>query len=673
MENMKKLLFLLMVAFACFQVNAQDDYSSANYIEKWGRLKIVNKQVCSENGNPIQLKGWSTFGLQWNTNCYEFDAFKTMKYWGANSVRAAMYVREGGFEDNRSGMIRKVKEIVDYTAELGIYCVVDWHILNTCGNPEQTLNSSMGGQGAEYFFTEIATYVRQKEYKHVIYELCNEPNGCTWDNIKNFAKVVIPVIQNIDSGALMIVGTPQWCQKIDEAANSPITVQGSEYLLYSFHYYACSHQNFLPSLRNATNKIPVVVSEWGAVNFDGNQQFVNNDFVICTASSDQMLAVCDGDNGAQLKISWWYWNWGDKKEGSSSLRDCYAINKDNLYASGNYILTKLCGDGKCDTPVPSTEGAYQGRPQVIPTPDDAYFELAYYDEGGPNVAYYDGNGDSTKSGNYETEKYCNACIQYDTALINFRKGECVDVSKCAGVEKTGDGNFMYKNYNLGFIEPNEWLKYTVKVESPGYYSFQYLANTATSASMAVTLEKPLASGGMQPLGNCLFESGTTNEIEEVIFDVNPNGGSCAVSWECWAWNEPIGAKNPSLLFKEAGEFIITILFTDAGSDLGSFRFTKAASYSGEGYPEPSENPGVGLSDAASADFVIYPNPTTGEINIDIADADEAEVNIINVMGQIVYSSKIESGAKINAGLVKGTYIVTVKTANSVAQQKLVVE
>ena len=44
-----------------------------------------------------------------------------------------------------------------------------------------------------------------------------------------------------------------------------------------------------------------------------------------------------------------------------------------------------------------------------------------------------------------------------------------------------------------------------------------------------------------------------------------------------------------------------------------------------------------------------------------------------MMGQIVYSSKIQSGAKINANLVKGTYIVSVKTANSVNQQKLIVE
>ena len=53
MENMKKLLFLLMVAFACFQVNAED-YSTKNYIEQWGRLQIKNKQICSESGEAVE-------------------------------------------------------------------------------------------------------------------------------------------------------------------------------------------------------------------------------------------------------------------------------------------------------------------------------------------------------------------------------------------------------------------------------------------------------------------------------------------------------------------------------------------------------------------------------------------------------------------------------------------
>ena len=465
----------------------------------------------------------------------------------------------------------------------------------------------------------------------------------------------------------MIIGTPQWCQLIDQAVSSPID-QYKDYLLYSFHFYACSHMNFLPKLQAAAGSIPVVVSEWGAVNFDGDQAETTidgkKDFQICTSQSDQLLSTCDGNNNGNLKISWWMWNWGDKWEGSSSLRDCGNVTNDNLLASGRYILTKLCGDGTCATPVPSTDGAYGGTPQVIPTPTGEYFEIAYYDLGGECVAYHDGNGDAENPG-FELTTNCNAGYEYGGEEFNFRNGECVDVSGCYGLSGT------YTNYNLCNRENDEWLKYTVEVKEPGYYSFEYMSNPSTSGTVSFSLEKPIKTGGTQPLGNCMYTSGTLDEIPYITFDNYDDVEGCAATWECWEWDKPLGAKSPSLLFKEAGTFTITMLFPEDGGDLGPFRFTKAASYSGKGYPEPEA--GVGLSDAASADFVIYPNPTTGEINIDLADADEAEVNIINMIGQIVYSSTIESGAKINAGLVKGTYIVTVKTANSVAQQKLIVE
>lgn len=665
MENMKKLLFLLMVAFTCFQVSA-DDYTQENYIEKWGRLKIVNKQLSSESGQAVQLKGWSTFGLQWQVSCYSKYACEAMKAFGANSVRVAMYVKEGGFESDRGAMINKVKDHIKWTADLGLYCVVDWHILNTCGNPESTLNSGMGGQGAEYFFTEIANYVKQNNYKHVLYELCNEPNQCSWSNIKNYANTVTDVIQNIDKGAIMILGTPQWCQLIDQAVSSPMS-KYQDYILYSFHFYACSHMNFLSKLKSAAASLPVVVSEWGAVNFDGDQQQTTidgqDDFIICTNESDQMLAVCDGDNNGGVKISWWYWNWGDKFEGSSSWRACGNYSESNMLASGRYIITKLCGSGNCTTPPPPTGGPYNGTPQVIPTPDGGYFELAFYDEGGAGVAYYDGNGDPDDPNNYEVTTNCNGSYQWAGEDYNFRMGECVDVSGCYGTAGT------YANYNLAYRENDEWLKYTVDVKEPGYYSFEYLSNPTTGGTVSFAIAKPIENG-VCPLGNALYTEGTDTEIAYVTFDSYDD--DCEKDWECWEWDKPLeSAKKPSLLFKEAGEFVLTITFPTEGGDLGPFRFTKAASYSGEGYGDVDCT--VGVSNVESSDFVIYPNPTTGEINIDLADADEADVDIINMMGQIVYSSKIQSGAKINANLVKGTYIVSVKTANSVAQQKLIVE
>lgn len=119
------------------------------------------------------------------------------------------------------------------------------------------------------------------------------------------------------------------------------------------------------------------------------------------------------------------------------------------------------------------------------------------------------------------------------------------------------------------------------------------------------------------------------------------------------------------MFKEEGKYLLTLLFPEAGGDLGPFRFTKAAPYKGTS---------VDISAIALfAKFVIYPNPTTGEINIELADAEVANVEIINMVGQIVYSSKVQSRDKINADLCKVSYILRIKTADSIQQQNLIVK
>ena len=72
------------------------------------------------------------------------------------------------------------------------------------------------------FFDEMSA--KYADYDNVIYEICNEPNGGTsWDQIKNYANEVIPVIQKNNPDAVIVVGTPNWSQDVDIAAKDPIT------------------------------------------------------------------------------------------------------------------------------------------------------------------------------------------------------------------------------------------------------------------------------------------------------------------------------------------------------------------------------------------------------------------------------------------------------------------
>src|SRR5574344_796689 len=94
---MKKLLFLLVSAFcSVFSANAAlstTDLANNDYIGEWGRLKLVGNQLSSESGEAIQLKGWSTFSINYDEvkPCLTKAGFTAMKSWGANVVRLAVY------------------------------------------------------------------------------------------------------------------------------------------------------------------------------------------------------------------------------------------------------------------------------------------------------------------------------------------------------------------------------------------------------------------------------------------------------------------------------------------------------------------------------------------------------------------------------------------------------
>lgn len=650
---MKKLLFFVTLLFACWQLNAAD-YSNENYIQKYGRLTLNGNQLSDATGKAVQLKGWSTFGLQWQTNCYTQNAFQAMKEWGANIVRLAMYVTEGGYENGRDAMKGRIKQYIDQTANIGIYCIVDWHVLKE-GNPNDNAYMS---QDPEDFFREICSYVKSKNYIHVIYEICNEPHDCSWNDIKTYANKVLPVIQQNDPYSIVIVGTPQWDQLIDQAQNDPITNYNQLNIMYAFHYYACSHSQFLPKLKTAAGKIPCFVSEWGAVDFDGNGS------AICPGPSDQLMAVTDGDNDGKVKLSWCFWQWGDKNELSSSIKSCgSSYDESNLRDSGKYIITKLCGDGNCTTTV-TTEGPFGGTAQPIPS-NGVWFQVAYYDLGGEGYAYHDGNGSDDEA------KCCNAGGNWGSDY-SFRGTEntdgqpshvtceedadCVDVSKCAGVP-TASGTYTYSDYNLCYIENDEWLKYTVEVAEAGYYSFRYMAGLGAGCKEA-TISLSLKDGNdLINTGIATYEDGTETQIESFAFSGTESSEvpNAAGDWEIWAWKNPFQkggkreSKNLTVLFREAGTYVLTLSFVTEGTNLGPFDFSKKTAYTGAGYDRSN----VEEVSTNGQNVAIYPNPVEDVLNVNI---DVEKVEIINFAGVALTADS----KNINvSNLAAGVYIAKI--------------
>ncbi|MBQ6555744.1 MAG: cellulase family glycosylhydrolase [Firmicutes bacterium] len=220
-----------------------------------GQLSVSGTKIVDKNGTPVILQGVSTHGIAWFPQYVDKEGFRTLRdTMGVNTIRLALYSSTN--EGYSSAMHQKVINGVEYAKELGMYVIIDWHILAN-GNP------NTDKAAAKTFFTEMTG--KFKDYDNVIYEICNEPNGgTTWENdIKPYANEMISLIRQQDDDAIIIVGTPTWSQDVDIAAKSPIT--GQKNIMYALHFYSATHkQDLRNKLASAISAgLPVFVTEFG--------------------------------------------------------------------------------------------------------------------------------------------------------------------------------------------------------------------------------------------------------------------------------------------------------------------------------------------------------------------------------------------------------------------------
>ena len=242
-------------------------------VKKNGRLSVKGTRLVNSQGRAVVLKGVSTHGINWFPQYVNKAAFKTLRdSWGVNCIRLAMYTEEyngycsGG---NQAELRKLINNGVKYATELGMYVIIDWHILSD-GNPVKNKKQAMS------FFKYMAK--KYKNQNNIFYEICNEPNGGTsWNMIKSYASSVIKTIRKYDKKNIILVGTPTWSQDVDVAADSPI--KGYSNIMYTFHFYAATHgDSYRQKVQAAIQKgLPVFVSEFGISESSGNGRIDKNE------------------------------------------------------------------------------------------------------------------------------------------------------------------------------------------------------------------------------------------------------------------------------------------------------------------------------------------------------------------------------------------------------------
>ena len=79
---------------------------------------------------------------------------------------------------------------------------------------------------------------------------------------------------------------------------------------------------------------------------------------------------------------------------------------------------------------------------------------------------------------------------------------------------------------------------------------------------------------------------------------------------------------------------------------------------------------VAISENVVSEVSIYPNPATSVLNVNAAGYSQVEV--INMLGQVVYSNSISNNAQINVSdLNNGVYFVRLSGANGTTTQKFI--
>jgi aryl-phospho-beta-D-glucosidase BglC (GH1 family) len=272
-------------------------------VSRHGKLSVVGTELIDEHGEPVQLKGVSSMWLNWESRQYSTskEGLAWLRdNWNLSLFRAAMGVEpDGAYLKAPEQAKAKVRAIVQNAIELDVYVLIDWHDHNAHEHPEQ----------AREFFAEMAAEFG--EYPNVLYETFNEPLKVSWSaDLKPYHESIVETVRAADPDNVIVLGTPNWSQFVDEASRDPLE---GENLMYTLHFYACTHTGWLRSKAETALAagLPLFVTEWGATTADGGVESP-------TPCLDEAAAWHELMN--RKKISWAAWKFDGCTDGSCILR-----------------------------------------------------------------------------------------------------------------------------------------------------------------------------------------------------------------------------------------------------------------------------------------------------------------------------------------------------------------
>ncbi len=297
-----------------------------------GKGQIYGSCQGVADGAEVQVKGmslywslkqeavdfWSAAGVQTMVNDMNIQIVRASMATGTEDWSGGYK----GYASDPNTQKNLVKTVVEAAIAQDIYVIIDWHSHEAHNQTES----------AKQFFAEMAQTYGQ--YDNVIFEIYNEPMDISWDQVKNYANQVIPVIRQY-SDNLILVGNPKWDQNPQMAINNEVS-DPAKNTAYTLHYYANSHcwsgtydwggacegTNGLQAMNAG---LSIFMSEWGTGDANGG------------GSPDVSRNQSWQNYMNQHKISWANWSASRIEEGTAAFTSGSTPNNLQYTTSGQMV------------------------------------------------------------------------------------------------------------------------------------------------------------------------------------------------------------------------------------------------------------------------------------------------------------------------------------------------
>jgi endoglucanase len=480
------------------------------------------------------------------------------------------------------------------------------------------------------FFTEMAQLYGTKP--NVIFEIYNEPLQISWSNtIKPYAEAVIGAIRGAGSNNLVVVGTPTWSQRVDEAANDPITKYTN--VAYTLHFYAATHKQSLRDIASTalSKNIALFVTEWGTVDASGGGS------VDQTSTNEWMNFL------KQHQISHLNWSLNDKAEAASALKPGVsatgAWTASDYTTSGTLVRNIVRGWGGTTTSPTPTNTPPVASATATPTSGAAPLAVQFNASGSTDAngdaltfAWTFGNG-ATGTGATPSYTYTAAGSYVATVTASDGKGGSSQASVTITVTSSTSGGTTCK-----FGTPRATALPSV------HQSYKYAHVIGTGGPNLGNLTDFTINWDLANRGLYQFSASTNNGVPNWYVDLLPK------TTHTFAAAQPAATISGSGFAGLDGAYWVTLDGTNLVlvNKLGNFTiyFSNSATR-----PACTASRLATPEAGAAGRLRVFPVPFTGRFNVDLSGMEGVQqVELFDVRGQRV-QTLVADGGQHGAGNV----------------------